>query len=1078
MIHRLTLALVFTAYVVTAPAASAVTVREMTALVEEGDAAEITRQIREAGVTSDLAARFMILAAKANRGDLLERIIALGVKVDAVPAGGTNAGENALMHAAHGGHLPLVQWLIRKGAKASFVGRCAKNDCAGHSALIGAVLADSPEILKLLLDQGAPPMAVNGEAVHEAYMRGAVDLYEMLVAKGGRERPEHDSTRQQARSTMPAAAPSTASAYRFPKAAELLGRSAPSKTVRKAGSPSRVAIIADEASVAIADLLTAALQGEKGIELVERQELEKVIAEQQLTRSLAADVANAGVLGQTLRADAVVLLRKQAVNKEAILESRLVRVNPGIVLGTSVHRWEEAAPQTAVEALVPEVSSLAARSVEPTATAVSLVGVRAAVLSAGGAELERLISALLTQRLARQPGFVLLERTALDQLSAEGATGFWGGHYLASATITPAQDGSGNFALELQLQPPSGGPAIKGSGAGTRANPLQAVDQALQATLGEPAPVGHGDGDVEAKRFAEEAQFALRYFDYATAISAADCAWALGRTDRDLREIRIAARTGLLVQKHRELAPRAGIDLTQRDLFRHPLKPADFPTPAEWLSLSETSLRLWREGLATFGPAEEEEVREWYKLYQKVQANAELAFRVVHTAKERIVHRAALTSLRAEWRRTLTEAEKLAKTLPDSEEEIEIAVAELRAADDIYPVAGENLAALERLLALTFRTGNWYGRAKIRSNLPAHVGKRTFVSVITPLRQGLARSKALDDRFAWLRAQPELWRNGPKQGALQRQALETFVAMADEFAADARAFEIYVKSMDSLAQVEKALDPARPLVTFLQGGKKVYSDAYRKACLQVLTTYLEKGKSIEGSDTWLRSNAFSDEEVQALLPLAAKALARTSPAKASLARHSWHALLEKTSFGPAEMPRLAVDRYWEFHEAANVPREWAHLSLSSGAYHKGNLWLAVTHLPIRDYNLPEAYYLVRVSLPSLETEAIKIPSPVRPSTDSRIEIFFHGSRVFVARSEHEIQIYDQASRSWTINREIVPWRRAPLIDGDIAYLQLGHGLLRWNLVTGKTELLGSTRRTPAQTPLDDPSRAVTKLQIG
>jgi hypothetical protein len=72
-----------------------------------------------------------------------------------------------------------------------------------------------------------------------------------------------------------------------------------------------------------------------------------------------------------------------------------------------------------------------------------------------------------------------------------------------------------------------------------------------------------------------------------------------------------------------------------------------------------------------------------------------------------------------------------------------------------------------------------------------------------------------------------------------------------------------------------------------------------------------------------------------------------------------------------------------------------------------------------------------------------------------------------------LAVYDRGMRAWSTYGEIKPAPLAgPVVVGDCVYLLVaeppGNALIRFNLGTRAMEILASTRRRPAASPLDDP----------
>src|SRR6266542_6253677 len=104
-----------------------------------------------------------------------------------------------------------------------------------------------------------------------------------------------------------------------------------------AASPIRLAIVAEDKSLAPAlDLLTAELSTNSQLALLERAQIDKVLAEQALSAATGRDVLK---LGEVLGADGLLLLQKVKEGTNQFLASRLLAVKPGVVIDATRVSW-------------------------------------------------------------------------------------------------------------------------------------------------------------------------------------------------------------------------------------------------------------------------------------------------------------------------------------------------------------------------------------------------------------------------------------------------------------------------------------------------------------------------------------------------------------------------------------------------------------------------------------------------------------------------------------------------------------------------------------------------------------------
>lgn len=827
------------------------------------------------------------------------------------------------------------------------------------------------------------------------------------------------------------------------------------------------------------DLLTAELTSIANVELVERQEIERVIQERDLG-SGSTDVAHAPRLGAGLNADALLLVTHRVIDQENVLEVRFVRVNPGIVLETRI--FPTAGDMNELgRAISAGIPGLVEQSLRKEATAVSLVSVRSAVLSGGGAELERLLKPLLTQRLARHPDFVLLERAAMESLEREAQARFWTSRYLVRALIVPSQDGSGKFTLELSLETPDGKKSAKGQGAGTLADPLSALDTAISAiTPRGSVPPAAASQEAEAAYFAEEAQIALRLREPGIALAAAEAAWALGRRDTGALRNRIEARVDFLEQKQMVFATPSSSAWGQNDPFRHPLRAADCPSPAEWVSTSVECLQLWNAGLTRIAPESVDERAAWLELFKKVQVNTQRAFTMLHTAKEMAQHSQALAGLARDWLHSLRVAQALAVDLRDVEKELHFTVPELRFARHLFPDPAHQLAAWRKILEREFVEHNAFVRAEIRSNLSLFRGIRHKTSVLRPILEDLRASRKPDDHFESIHQDPDIWRVGPKRILLQRELLKTFEGLAPSFIEDARLIPMFARKVRAHERWENRVDPEQPFVTAQNGtGKMEYSDEYRMTYRRVMLALFEKSKSIEGTEEWLQRDLFTEADLAAMAPAAQRWFEANSAESLPTGASTWLAALK---LDPARQTRkrLAIRQSWHFDKVGGSAHAVQSQPLGLAKHHEGAMWLPIS--PGSSSGPDRAYYLAQITLPSLSTKLLKVPPSVEPDAKPAAwgNVFFHRDNVYLSWAGVGTYIYNRTAGTWTANKSFVPSLHTPAIHGDLAYQPIqqdGGGLLQWNLATGEATLLASARRSPGQTPLDDPRLAYRAVSV-
>jgi hypothetical protein len=220
--------------------------------------------------------------------------------------------------------------------------------------------------------------------------------------------------------------------------------------------PPRIGIISDEKTQAQADLLTIELQ-KKSCEMVERDEIKKVLQEQAL--SLSGLTGKDGLrVGQIVRADGLVLLTSHTNGTVLV---RLVAVAPGVIVWfAEFHPPEDQAKD--VESWARLVGSIVSGylpklSVQrDEALPISLLRIRPAFGTAHAEALANDLNRLMQLRLVREPSLFVLERENLRQMDEEQRwsgkdSEFWAGSYVLDGTIThdPTQTNDLTFTLSI-----------------------------------------------------------------------------------------------------------------------------------------------------------------------------------------------------------------------------------------------------------------------------------------------------------------------------------------------------------------------------------------------------------------------------------------------------------------------------------------------------------------------------------------------------------------------------------------------------------------------------------------------------
>jgi TolB-like protein len=304
-----------------------------------------------------------------------------------------------------------------------------------------------------------------------------------------------------------------------------------------------LAIINDSETATLADQMLATLSKRPDVALLEREQISRALREQH------AQLAGLGFqdslrLGKLLKADGLLIV--SAPQGEKLVVARLVAVDPGVIL------WSWRLPQQAddtgnvVETMVSRLSTLLPKlSVSrEAAVPISVLNLRNAVGGPDAAALERELTELLIDRLAHEPAVFVLERQKMALLGFEkeflSATTneFWTGRYLLDGTIT--KKGS-NIVVDARLQSSTATAPLAFQQSGQEGDTKALVDrlaQKVMVAIRTPSRAVDWQPQDEARQFAEEAKWALRWQAYDQMRSASESAWALGDRSDSLKLLR------------------------------------------------------------------------------------------------------------------------------------------------------------------------------------------------------------------------------------------------------------------------------------------------------------------------------------------------------------------------------------------------------------------------------------------------------------------------------------------------------------------------------------------------------------
>jgi hypothetical protein len=371
----------------------------------------------------------------------------------------------------------------------------------------------------------------------------------------------------------------------------------------------RLAIISEEPSAtSVADVLTAELSPNPGLQLLERNEIDKAYREQ----ALSAGNKDYLKLGQILGADGLLLFSALAEGPNHFLQARLVAVKPGVVIGSVRSPWPFAETTQLASRiarhfapLLPKLSILAKDAIP-----ISIVNLRSAVRSGEAEETERQLTPLAVERLSREREFFVLERQRMELLSNEkdlrggNESAFWNGSHLLEGVLDRDGYSKGTLTLSARLVPAKGGTPVPIEVSGSRTNLTEVLNR-LANKVKEALKLGSRstpwDTQEESAQYFQEAKWAFKWGMLSEAQSACESSWALGNATKQVAELRIRI--------YREEG-----DSPQQDwLYQSPTSPAYTPDIAK-LEPAIRSLELYQQGLHSFVLNEPKPDTSWYYL--------------------------------------------------------------------------------------------------------------------------------------------------------------------------------------------------------------------------------------------------------------------------------------------------------------------------------------------------------------------------------------------------------------------------------------------------------------------------------
>lgn len=313
----------------------------------------------------------------------------------------------------------------------------------------------------------------------------------------------------------------------------------------------RLAVLAEDVSLesrALSDLLTTDLSKAAGVQVVERAEIDRVLAEQKLTAGGLVETASRIQLGRLLKADGLVLIRKDDARQTRVLV-RTVETKSGFLAGYYQYPLNNVTMDKLTGDASAEIRTslhkLRADPAKMQRVAISRIG--NATLRADYDWLESEVSVLLAMTFSAEPGVLLMERRQLGEaLNEANLTGdkseLKSGNVLIDGEValsygqTP-KDGSVPIVMILRFR----NATLKEIGRVSREGHLTDLDKLTTETMALALTKLREFGQRPAEKASAEPEMLLAMAKRHGYVWAADAAYALNPTN-------IAAKNQLITQ--------------------------------------------------------------------------------------------------------------------------------------------------------------------------------------------------------------------------------------------------------------------------------------------------------------------------------------------------------------------------------------------------------------------------------------------------------------------------------------------------------------------------------------------------
>ena len=454
-------------------------------------------------------------------------------------------GNYPLADAAVVGNPEIVKALLVKGADPNVInqGRPVIHTAQTlpHTALINAVRRNSLSCVELLLKAGADPKALDNAAIKWADLLGNEPIYNLLLKSGAEKPAPHaflDLPQFKEDGAKPERKETSFSDWDFLAAVN----AAPTDPSPGIGKVLSVAVISlSEKTAEASSLLAASFSKLPGVALVERDELRALGREHALQNSLNA--LNAAQSGSLEGADAVVLLAESG----GTIELRAVDASSGLVIFSTVMSGKKVLPASLDGVAASTLQ--AASKLRGDLSGHLLVSLPILTASRSTPEVDlftRQLSSTLAMFLGAQSGIYVLDRAEMRRLSLEkdlkaDLSAFVRSGLLIDGGIDLSPNRKEEVTLTLRASTIDGKERAVAKVTGTLGQPgklLGEAGKALLASLGKPKAAELERGS-EAEAYYRQARAAYDSQLWPQAHALAQAAEALGASGDEFLKFRI-----------------------------------------------------------------------------------------------------------------------------------------------------------------------------------------------------------------------------------------------------------------------------------------------------------------------------------------------------------------------------------------------------------------------------------------------------------------------------------------------------------------------------------------------------------